>query len=299
MSKKKSGHIAIPFLATLFIGLIIIGGAAMMLIKYLNREEPLTEAPAKDVKTVTEENDHTVLLILSTPEQECKSTFVLMRSMPKDKKILFIGIPANTIAVIDGKQRRIEDAFREDGKGARAADFVEKVFGVPVERYMTFNSDAFRRACDMTGCVSAFPVDIQFGSFKGDGSRENLSSEQMETYATYSLFPGGEPDRAFKSAALMQYMVNGADARAVADHLEANFDQMINHSGIFTNITRSDYNNVKHAIKYMFECKSEFNSITIAEAYKLNTEKDAGKDFIISKSQIDELKKKYFTSEEN
>ena len=75
MSKKKSGHIAIPFLATLFIGLIVIGGAAMFLIKYLNKEEPLTEAPAKDVATVTEEDNHTVLLILSTPDKECKSKF--------------------------------------------------------------------------------------------------------------------------------------------------------------------------------------------------------------------------------
>lgn len=296
MSKKKSGHIAIPFLATLFIGLIILGGGAMILIKYLNREEPLTEAPGKDVKTVTEEDNHTVLLILSTPEQECKSTFMLMRSMPKDKKIVFIGIPANAIAVVDGKQRSMSESFNEDGKGARAAEFVEAVLDIPVDRYMTFDSDAFRRVCDMTGCVSSFPVDVQFGGFKGDGTRSNLSSDQMETYVTYSMFPGGEPDRAFKSAALMQYMINGADARAVADHLESNFDQIINHSGIYTNITRADYSNVKHAIKYMFECKSEYK-ITLAEAYQLNGTV-SGKDFIISPNRAGELKKQYF-SEEN
>lgn len=295
MSKKKSGQIAIPFLATLFIGLIIIGGGAMILLRYLNREEPLTEAPGNDVKTVTEENNHTVLLILSTPEQECKSTFMLMRSMPKEKKIIFVGIPSNTIAIIDGKQRSMEQSFIEDGKGAKAAEFVSAVFDIPVERYMTFDSDAFRRACDMTGCVSAFPVDIQFGGFKGDGTRENLNSDQMETYVTYSIFPGGEPDRAFKAAALMQYMVNGADARAVADHLESNFDQMINHSGISTNITRADYSNVKHAIKYMFECKHEYK-LTLAEAFQLNGTV-SGEDFIISPGQIEELKKQYFSKE--
>lgn len=295
MSKKKSGHIAIPFLATLFIGLIIIGGGAMVLMKYLNREEPLTEAPGKDVKVVTEEENHTVLLMLSTPEQECKSTFMLMRSMPKDKRILFIGIPSNTIAVIDGKQQSLEGAFNEDKKGAKAANFVEEVFGIPVDHYMTFNSDAFRRVCDMTGCVSAFPVDIQFSGFKGDGSRQNLSSEQIETYATYPMFTGGEPERAFKAAALMQYMVNGADARAVADHLETNFDQMINHSGVSTNITRADYNRVKHAVKYMFECKAEY-SLTLAEVYQLNGTV-SGKDFIIGGSQIEELKKEYFSEE--
>ncbi|MBQ8182084.1 MAG: LCP family protein [Ruminococcus sp.] len=297
MSKKKSGHIAIPFLATLFIGLVIIGGAAMMLIKYLNREEPLKEAPAKDVETVSAEDDHTVLLILSTPDKECKSTFMLMRSMPEDKEILFVGIPANTIAVIDGKQHSLEGSFKEDGKGAKAAEFVEAVMGVPVERYMTFNSEAFRRVCDMTGCTKQYPVDIPFGGFKGDGSRENLNSEQMETYVTYSMFPNGEADRAFKAAALMQYMVNGADAQAVADHLEANFDQIINHSGISTNITRADYSRLKHAIKYLFECAAEYR-IQPAMAYKLNSGKDAGNDFIISDVQIAELKKEYFSEAE-
>lgn len=295
MSKKKSGHIAIPFLATLFIGLIIIGGGAMILMKYLNREEPLTEAPGKDVRTVTEEDDHTVLLMLSTPAQECKSTFMLMRSMPKEKKLLFIGIPSNTIAIVDGKQQSLEGAFNEDGKGAKAAKFVESVFDIPVERYMTFDSDAFKRVCDMTGCVSSFPVDVQFGGFKGDGSRHNLSSDQIETYATYSMFPGGESERAFKAAVLMQYMVNGADARAVADHLETNFDQIINHTGVFTNITRSDYNDVKYAIKYMFECKAEY-SLTLTNVYQLNG-KISGKDFIINGSQIEELKKNYFSQE--
>ena len=297
MSKKKSGHIAIPFLATLFIGLIVIGGAAMFLIKYLNKEEPLTEAPAKDVATVTEEDNHTVLLILSTPDKECKSTFMLMRSMPKDKKLLFVGIPANTIAVIDGKQHSLEGSFKEDGKGAKAVEFIEAVMGIPVERYMTFDSDSFRRVCDMTGCVKQYPVDIPFGGFKGDGTRENLNSEQIETYVTYSMFQNGESDRAFKAAALMQYMVNGADAQAVANHLESNFDQIINHSGIFTNITRADYNRLRHAIKYMFECAAEYK-IQPAMAYKLSSETDAGNDFIMSKSQIEELKRDYFTDAE-
>ncbi len=297
MSKKKSGHIAIPFLATLFIGLVIIGGAAMLLIKYLNKEEPLKEAPAKDVQIVTEEDNHTVLLILSTPDKDCKSTFLLMRSMPVDKKILFVGIPSNTIAVIDGKQQSMEGAFKADGKGAKAAEFVEAVMGIPVERYMTFDSDSFRRVCDMTGCVKQYPVDIQFGGFSGDGSRENLNSEQMETYVTYSMFTNGESDRAFKAAALMQYMVNGADAQAVADRLDANFDQIINHSGIFTNITRADYTRLKYSIKYMFECAAEYR-IQPAMAYKLNSGKDAGSDFIMSSVQIEELKKEYFTTEE-
>ncbi len=295
MSKKKSGHIAIPFLATLFIGLIIIGGGTMILMKYLNREEPLTEAPGKDVKIVTEEDNHTVLLMLSTPEQECKTTFMLMRSMPKEKKIVFIGIPSNTIALIDGKQQSMEGAFNEDGKGAKAAKFVESVFDIPVERYMTFDSDAFRRVCDMTGCVSSFPVDVQFGGFEGDGSRHNLSSEQMETYATYAMFTGGEKERAFKAAVLMQYMVNGADARSVAEHLENNFDQIINHSGIFTNITRADYDNLKYAIKYMFECKAEYN-LTVADVYQING-KTSGKDFIINGSQTEELKNNFFSQE--
>lgn len=100
MARKKSGHIAVPFLITIFIGLIVVGGMAFGVYRYFGfgKEAAPPEPTPRISKQVTYEDNHTVLLVLEEPEQKCAETFVLMRSIPVKKQILFIGIPTNTIA---------------------------------------------------------------------------------------------------------------------------------------------------------------------------------------------------------
>ena len=82
MAKKKTGHVAIPFLLTIFIGLIVIGGLAAGLFNYLGlgQGEELKEPVARSVGQVTYEDNHTILLILDDPEKNEPVTFMLMRS---------------------------------------------------------------------------------------------------------------------------------------------------------------------------------------------------------------------------
>ncbi|MDE5564381.1 MAG: hypothetical protein K2I93_04445 [Oscillospiraceae bacterium] len=40
MAKKKSGHVAIPFLITLLLGIVGIGGIAMFVFQRISYEEP-------------------------------------------------------------------------------------------------------------------------------------------------------------------------------------------------------------------------------------------------------------------
>ena len=53
MAKKKKGRIAIPFLLTMFISLIIIGGAALFIYNYLGigKEKELEEPIARNTAT--------------------------------------------------------------------------------------------------------------------------------------------------------------------------------------------------------------------------------------------------------
>ena len=92
MAKKKSGSIAVPFLVTIFIGLILVGGAAYGIYRYLGFGK--TEAPPEPTprtgQSVTYDDNHTILLILDEPEQRCSSTFVLIRSIPIKKEIILI-----------------------------------------------------------------------------------------------------------------------------------------------------------------------------------------------------------------
>lgn len=293
MAKKKTGSIAVPFLATIFIGLLILGGAMFFIYQHWFKKDDTPPAPkARDVKVVTYEDNHTVLLILDEPEQKCSSTFVLMRSIPKDRRILFLGLPSNTIAIVDDQQQSLKGAY-ERGGGASAASFISSVMNINVEKYMVFDSESFKSTCDKLGCVN-YPVDVEISGMKHDGTLQGLTSEQMETFITYSLFPGGESERAFRAAHMISYMINGADGVYVSDSADTLFNDVINK--VESNITSVDYKNYKEAIKLLFSQKSQYgNSIAVAIQLDGN---DADGDFMPSSNLIGQLVEQYFSQED-
>ena len=287
MAKKKSGSIAVPFLTTIFIGLLLLGGAAYFIYnKYLKKDNTPPTVKARDVVTVSYADNHSILFILDDPEQKCSSTFVLMRSIPKDKRIVFLGMPSNSIALVDGEQQSLKGAY-ERGGGAAAASFVSNIMGVDIEHYMVFGKDAFKRTCDIMGCVS-YPIDVDIAGLKDDGSMQPLDSEQMETFVTYSMFKGGEFERAFKAASVLSYMVNGADGQYVSDSLDNSFNDIVNMSDVKTTITSINYKERNNAIKYMFE-----NGSSMAIAIQIDGEV-AGNDFIPSDSLLKQIADQYF-----
>lgn len=286
MAKKKSGHIAVPFLVTIFVGLIIIGGFAAGLYFYFGfgRVEAPPEPTPRTSNQITYEDNHTILFVLDEQGMDSSCTFLLMRSIPVKKQIVFIGIPSNSIALVDGEQHGIKNSF-ERGGAASAAKFVEDVFDIEVDRYMKFDSASFRRICDIFGGVT-YPVNADIVGFKNDGSQQYLNSDQMETFVTYSMFSDGEIERAFIGASVIAAMVNQADGKRIADSFDSNFNTIINM--VDSDVTAVDYKNHKTAIKNMFE-----NGSSIAITLSLDGA-PAGDDFIPSDSFISSVRDQYF-----
>ncbi|EWM52663.1 LCP family protein [Ruminococcus flavefaciens] len=286
MAKKKSGSIAVPFLLTIFIGLIIVGGAAAILYNYLGfgkKEKPPLPVPRTSGQ-VTYADNHTVLLVLDVPETKAPPTFVLMRSIPIKKEIILISIPSNSIALVDGAQQSIIDNYNSGG-AASSAEFIEKVFDVEVDRYMKFDSAAFRKICDIFGGVT-YPVNADIAGFKNDGSQQDLNSEQIETFVTYMMFSGGEYERSLTATDVLKTMINQADGKRIADGFDNSFNTIINM--VDSDIKAVDYKNHKVAIKNMFE-----NGRSMAVAFSVDGT-TAGDDFIPSASFFEGIKEKYF-----
>lgn len=288
MAKKKSGSIAVPFLITIFIGLLIIGGAALFIYNYfgLNKEEDLSEPIPRSVDTATYEDSHTILFILDTPEERCKSTFVLMRSIPMDKRILFVGLPTNTIALIDGQQASLKESY-ERGGAVSAESFIESALGIEIDRHMIFNPEAFIKLCDIIGGVS-YAVDADIAGFEDASDEQYLNGSQILTLLTYPLFDGGEIQRAYTASSLISAMINQADGTRLANDFDRNFNTIINMTD--SNITAVDYKEKKGAIKTMFERGSSIARFRIASGTT------ATNDFIIDQSFCDELIEEYFTA---
>lgn len=291
MSKKKNGRIAVPYLLTIFIGLILVGGAAIFIYSYfeLGKEDGLKEPIARASLSATYEDSHTILYILDMPEEEkSSSTFIMMRSVPKEKKLLFVGVPSNSIAVIDDKQTSLKQTYERGGADA-AVTFTEQVFGVDIDRYMIFNEEAFLKLCDIAGGVS-YAINEDIPGIEQTYNEQYLSGNKILKVITYPLFSGGEEQRAYTASSLISAMINQADGKRLSDNLDSSFNSIVNLTN--TNITAVDYKNKKKGIKYMLE-----NGSVIARFRLVNGTSSSGS-FIIDKSFGEEMIKEYFKEPE-
>lgn len=291
MAKRKAGSIAVPFLITVFVGLIVIGGAAFGIYNYFGfgEEEGPAEPIPRQIVTSTYEDNHTIFLILDEPDQKCPCTFLLMRSIPKDKKILFFGIPTNTIALVDGKQQSLRKAY-ESGGATAVVTLAQQMFEIEIDRYMKLDSDTFVKVCDLLGGVT-YPVTAEIAGFSNDGAEQYLSGSQIETLVTYPLYDGGEVERAYISSSLASNMVNQADGKRVADQLDTSFNTIINMLGNNTNVTAVDYKNRKAAIKNMFERGNSIATFIVVDGTI------ADSDFILNSTFVSQLKEQYFNDD--
>lgn len=290
--KKKSGSIAVPYLLTIFIGIIVVGGGTLFALRHfgiIDGDDTLPLPPKRQISIASYEDNHTILFIYDEPANKKVKTFMLMRSVPKDKRVVFIGIPANTIALVDGVQQSMLLAY-ESGGSTGAVKFTEQVFGIDVDRYMKVDSAALIKICDILGGVS-YPVAEGIAGFNGDGSEQYLNSEQVEKLITYSLYDGGEVERAYVVSSVFSAMINQNDRVRISDNLDSSFNTVVNM--VDTNITAVDYKNRKVAIKGMLERGNTIGTFLIING------DDAYEDFIPDEGFFEDLRERYFSYDES
>lgn len=286
MAKRKKGSIAIPFLLTFFIAIIVIGGIGLYAFNYIekSKEVELSEPMGKTAGVATYEDSHTILFILDTPDKKCKSTFMLIRSIPKEKKILCVGIPSNSIQLINGTQYSIGEYY-ESGGGKYAADFIAQQFGIDTPKYAIFDEEAMCKLSDIMGGVSyAVSVDIQ--GFEDSKNEQFLNGKQIVTLLTYPLFKDGEKQRSSIVGSLMSSMINQSDGKRLSDSLDRNFNTLIDM--VNTNITAVDYREKKDAIQFML---TYGNTIS---RFRMITGTNTGEYFLMDESFPEEIKSEYF-----
>lgn len=286
MAKRKKGSIAIPFLLTFFIALLAVGAVGVFFYNYIEKSKQveLSEPTGSTVGIARYEDTHTILFILDTPEKKCKSTFMLLRSIPKEKKVLCVGIPSNSIQMIDEKQYSIGEYY-DIGGGSYAADFTGQLFDIDTPKYVIFDEEAFCKLSDIMGGVSyAVSVDIQ--GFEDTTKEQFLNGKQIVTLLTYSLFKDGEKQRSTIVGSLMSSMINQSDGERLADSLDRNFNTLIDM--VNTNITAVDYKERKDAIKFML------NYGTTISRFRMITGTNTGDYFLMDESFPKEIKEEYF-----
>lgn len=327
--KKKSGSIAIPFLLTFLISLIVIGGIAIVIYDKIDNDESSLLTMVNEAGTLSAEDNHTVMLILDlsdsvempdedsedseyedndsededyqddedsydweTTEEEEKEvypepyTFIVMRSTPVDKQMMFMGIPSNMLVGNDNKKSK--DIYESSG-AAGISQSIEYSLGIEIDRYAVFDSESFKKACNIMGGVTyAVPKGVK--GIPDSDSEQYLSPEQIEKIISYGGYSGGEIQRISTASAIVTAMMNQTSGVRIAENLDNTFETLINL--IKSDISAVDYNDKKYAIKFMMkysdpaDSESSSSRATFITPYGNETEKN----FVADSSFADEIK---------
>lgn len=248
--KKKKGHVAIPFLVTLLIGIIGLGGTAMYLFDHIGINQDRTVEWTSTVKKPTAEDNITILFVLHEESDPKPLTFMVARLLPADKHILFIPFPSNMLAVVDGRSDTLEGFFNFGGITS-VEKAIENEAGIHIDRYAVFNSESFQKLCNIYGGIY-YRVQGGIKGFEDTPTPQFLGSHQMEKLITYPFFDQGESERCATAADMMTEMINvtDSDKERLLALMDSNFKVMVNM--METDITAKDYNDHKNALRYMF-----------------------------------------------
>lgn len=286
--KKKSGHVAIPFLLTLLLGIVGIGGIATYLFNKIGLDKDHIIEWNSAVKKPTAADNMTILFILHEEADPKPVTFLTARLLPEQKKIVFFSYPSNMLALVDGKQDTLEGFFNTGG-AEMVETAIENESGIHTDRYAIVGSEGFQKICNIFGGVY-FVVPSGIKGFAETNTPQFLGPPQMEKLVTYPFFEGGEIDRSSLTADMITEMVNVSDSDRdrLLNSMDSNFKTVINLMD--TDITANDYNDHKGAIRYMFKYGKTISSFRIVTG----TAGDGEDIFILSDTFYNSVKE-YFT----
>ncbi len=261
--KKKKGHVAIPFLVSFLLGILVIGGIAWYLFQNLaiNQQE-IVEMKTSVTKPTAEDNT-TILFVLNEKKDPIQYTFVVARVMPMNKKLGLFAFPSNMLAVVDGRQDTLAGFFAQSGIQA-AKSAIENESGISIDHYVVLKSEGFQKICNIFGGVF-YSVPIKTNGFEDSAEPQYLGPAQMEKLMTYPLFGEtegqGEIQRNALASDMLSEMINQTDAERITASMDSDFKRLINLMD--TDISSVDYADRKNAIKYMYTYGNDIASFRI------------------------------------
>jgi anionic cell wall polymer biosynthesis LytR-Cps2A-Psr (LCP) family protein len=243
--KKKKKGIAIPFLATILVSLIVIGIPVFYYYQQLTYEDNTTQDDDYygNYKPQAEDSN-TILFILDLDDTDGQDTFMLLRTMPIVKTFGCVPIANSTLSTYENSADTIENIYLKNGvSGVRSA--VENTFEIKIDRYIKLNEESFQKICDILGGVNYYiPTDVK-GFNKG---QMYLSSKQIQSLITH--YELDDEDRSYVVGSLISQMLTQTMGDRVSENLDNSFNALINI--METDVTTIDYQDSKKAIQYMF-----------------------------------------------
>lgn len=247
-TKKKKGHVAIPFLVAFLLAILGIGAIAIYLFDQLDDDGNGVQKTHGNIAKPTAESDATLLFILDVPEKPEPLSFMLARIRPLEKEIILIGLPDNMLSVVDGRQDTLSGFYSKGGVG-QVKDAIRNETQIETDRYIILNSEGFQKICNIFG-GAYYQVPKGLVGFTDSAEPQYLGPSQIEKLLVYPMFEQGEIQRSAVCGDLMSEMINQTDYKRIVSSMDNNFKTLINM--METDISAIDYNEEKNALKYMY-----------------------------------------------
>lgn len=249
--KKKTGHVAIPFLITLLLGIVGMGGIALYVFNKIGDEPPEVKEMQTSITKPTAADNMTLLFILDEKEKtNLPTTFLVARVLPAEKKLVFMTFPENMLAVVNGSNDTLAH-FYKNGGIQPVKDALADQTGIEIDRYIILDSESLQKICNIYGGVY-YIVPTGTQTFIDSTEPQYLGPSQIEKLITYPYFDKGEIQRSCVTSDLLAEMVNLTDNERIVQTMDSNFRALINLV-VETDITSVDYNDEKNALKYMYK----------------------------------------------
>ncbi len=285
--KKKGGHVAIPFLIAFLLGIVCIGGIAMMIFQSIRPTDNTVHEMEGSVWVPDETYNFTVLFVLDEKTDPCPLTFMAARFLPEEKKILLISMPSNMLTVVDGKQYTLTESYQKGGISMTEQAIANET-GITIDRYAIFDSTAFQRLCNIFGGVM-YVLPSGMEGFTESPDAQYFGPSKMEKIITYPLFSQKEVQRSAVASDVICDMINQADEERLLASMDMNFRTMVNLMD--TDISSIDYDGMKKALQYLFKYGSD-----VAQ-FRIMTGTSADNKFVLSPNFRDQIAP-YFAEEE-
>ena len=160
--KQKIGSTAIPFLLTVLISLIIIGGAALFIFNKLDKDKNSSEPDSIDkieYYTPTAEDSSNLLLILDTKDGASPITFMVLRIDPEMKRYVCIPIASTSVIDYGGEIMALSEHYKNGGV-IGTKNSLESLLALPL--IDTLNGWwGFQKFCDIWAEQLMFQVIIR------------------------------------------------------------------------------------------------------------------------------------------
>ena len=248
--KQKMGSTAIPFLLTILISLIIIGGAALYIFNKVDnngKSSTPDSVETNEYYTPTAEDSKTLMLIFDTEDSNSPVTFMVLRIDPEMKKYVCIPLASTSIIDYDGQILSLEEHYNNGGV-IETKNSLESLLCVPIDRYMKMNGEGFQKICDILGGVQIYvPSDVD----DMESGEQYLAAAQIQKLVTYGEYKNGEQQRMIMVGTIVSSMLNQVSGERVAAGLDNSFTAVINL--VDSDISVIDYSESSVALKYLLK----------------------------------------------